>query len=35
MDIWKKIESLAVNFDACRKTLTAMGDETRQNCEDA
>lgn len=31
MDIWKEIESLAVNFDACHKTLTAMGDETRQH----
>ena len=31
MDIWEEIESLAVNFDACHRTLTAMGDETRQH----
>lgn len=31
MDIRTQIEDLAVNFDACHKTLTAMGDETRQH----
>ena len=27
----KEIEDLAVNFEACHKTLSAMGDETRQH----
>ena len=26
-----KTENLAVNFEACRKTLAAVGDETRQH----
>ena len=30
-DIWKEIEDLAMNFEACHKTLAAMGDETRQH----
>ncbi len=29
--IWKEIEDLADNIEACRKTLTAIGDETRQH----
>ena len=28
MDIWKEIEDLAVNFEICHKTLSAIGDET-------
>lgn len=31
MSIWEEIEDLAMNFEACNKTLTAMGDETRQH----
>ncbi len=31
MDLKKEIEDLAMNFEACRKTLSAMGDETRQH----
>ncbi len=31
MEIQREIEELAVNFEACHKTLTAMGDETRQH----
>ena len=31
MDIREKIEDLAMNFEACHKTLAAMGDETRQH----
>ena len=31
MDIRDEIEALAMNFEACHKTLTAMGDETRQH----
>ena len=31
MDLLKEIEDLAMNFEACRKTLSAMGDETRQH----
>ena len=31
MDIWEEIEDLAMNFEACRKTLAAIGDETRQH----
>lgn len=31
MDIWEEIEDLAMNFEDCHKTLTAMGDETRQH----
>ena len=31
MDICGEIEKLAVNFEACSKTLSAMGDETRQH----
>ena len=31
MDLLKEIEDLATNFEACRKTLSAMGDETRQH----
>ena len=30
-DIQKEIEDLAMNFEACHKTLAAMGDETRQH----
>ena len=30
MDIREEIEDLAMNFEACHKTLAAMGDETRQ-----
>lgn len=29
--IWDEIENLAMNFEACQKTLTAIGDETRQH----
>ena len=31
MELAKAIEDLAVNFEACNKTLSAMGDETRQH----
>ena len=31
MDLVKEIEELAMNFEACQKTLSAMGDETRQH----
>ena len=31
MDLLKEIGDLAMNFEACRKTLSAMGDETRQH----
>ena len=31
MDLMKEIRNLAVDFEACRKTLSAMGDETRQH----
>ena len=31
MDIMKEIEDLAVIFEACHKTLSAIGDETRQH----
>ncbi len=31
MDLTKAIENLAMNFEACHKTLSAMGDETRQH----
>ena len=31
MDLAKAIKELAVNFEACHKTLSAMGDETRQH----
>ena len=31
MDLAKEIEELAMNFEACHKTLSAMGDETRQH----
>ena len=31
MQIQEKIESLASNFAACQKTLSAIGDETRQH----
>ena len=31
MDIREEIENLAMNFEACHKTLAAMGDETRQH----
>ena len=31
MDLLKEIEELAMNFEACHKTLSAMGDETRQH----
>ena len=31
MNIVKEIEELAMNFEACHKTLSAMGDETRQH----
>ena len=31
MDLAKEIENLAMNFEACHKTLSAMGDETRQH----
>lgn len=30
-NIWDEIEDLAMNFEACRKTLAAIGDETRQH----
>ena len=30
-NIWHEIEDLAENFEACRKTLTAIGDDTRQH----
>ncbi len=30
MDVFAEIEDLAKNFDACRKVLSAMGDENRQ-----
>ena len=30
MDIREEIGDLAMNFEACHKTLAAMGDETRQ-----
>ena len=30
MDLMKEIEDLAMHFEACHKTLSAMGDETRQ-----
>ena len=30
MDIREEIEYLAMNVEACHKTLAAMGDETRQ-----
>ena len=29
--IWDEIEDLARNVEACRKTLTTIGDETRQH----
>ena len=29
--IWKEIEELAMNFEACQRTLAAIGDETRQH----
>ena len=29
--IWNEIEDLAANFEACQKTLAAIGDETRQH----
>lgn len=29
--IWNEIEDLATNFEACQKTLAAIGDETRQH----
>ena len=29
--IWGEIENLAMNFEACQKTLAAIGDETRQH----
>lgn len=29
--IWDEIENLAMNFEACQKTLAAIGDETRQH----
>ena len=29
--IWNEIENLAMNFEACQKTLAAIGDETRQH----
>ncbi len=28
--IWEEIEDLATNFEACHKTLAAIGNETRQ-----
>ncbi len=31
MELAKEIEELALNFEACHKTLSAMGDETRQH----
>ena len=31
MDLMKAIEELAINFEACNKTLSAMGDETRRH----
>ncbi len=31
MDLLKEIEDLTVSFEACHKTLSAMGDETRQH----
>ncbi len=31
MDLVKEIERLAMNFEACQKTLSAMDDETRQH----
>ena len=31
MDLKKEIENLAMNFEACHKTLSAMGDDTRQH----
>ena len=31
MDLMKEIEDLAMNFEACHKTLAAVGDETRQH----
>lgn len=31
MGIQEEIEDLAMNFEACHKTLAAMGDETRQH----
>ncbi len=31
MDIGEEIEDLAVNFEVCHKTLSAMGNETRQH----
>ena len=31
MDIREEIEDLAMNFEACHKTLAAMRDETRQH----
>lgn len=31
MAIWEEIEDLAVNFEACYKNLSAIGDETRQH----
>lgn len=31
MGIWEEIEDLAMNFEACHKTLSAIGDETRQH----
>ena len=31
MDLVKEIEDLAMHFEACHKTLSAMGDETRQH----
>ena len=30
-NIWNEIEELAMNFEACQKTLAAIGDETRQH----
>ena len=31
MEIQKEINELAANFEACHKTLSAIGDETRQH----
>ena len=31
MNIEKEIEGLASDFEACRRTLSAIGDETRQH----
>lgn len=31
MDLIKEIEDLALKFEACHKTLSAIGDETRQH----